>query len=294
MRLIRTEPALLNAIDVLRAEVLSAFGDDTIYAEKALEECRHVEVQVLADNHKNVVHLGTRDCSLQRRYQKIVEEAPAPNLPKRAWEQICERSVDACRKIGYSGAGTMEFLYSGNKFYFIEMNTRVQVEHPVTEMITGIDIVAEQIRIAAGAKLSFRQKDISFSGHSIQCRINAEDPITAMPSPGTVARYHPAGGPGVRVDSHVYQGYEIPPFYDSLLGKLLVHGSSREQAILRMRSALKEFVVSGVTTNLDLHRELLADETFVRGGVCNDYLEKKLDLMRRSDENSKGLLSSTA
>ena len=276
MRVVRAESALPATLAVLRREALAAFGDDALYAERFLESPRHVEVQVLADG-KNVIHLGTRDWSLQRRHQKILEEAPAPGIAAKALESVCEACVSACRKFNYAGAGTFEFLYDGREFYFIEMNTRLQVEHPVTEMITGADIVAEQIRIAAGEGLSFRQKDVSFHGHAVECRINAEDPETFLPSPGRVTRYHPAGGPGVRVDSHIYADCEVPPYYDSLLAKLVAHGATREAAMARMRGALREFLLDGVSTNLPLHMDLLRPESaFARGPVGIDYLEKML------------------
>ena len=276
MRVVHAESALPGTLAILRREAEAAFGDGSLYAERFLESPRHVEVQVLADG-KNAVHLGTRDCSLQRRHQKILEEAPAPGIPAKALDAVCEACVAACRKFGYTGAGTFEFLHDGRDFYFIEMNTRLQVEHPVTEMITGADIVAEQIRIAAGEGLSFRQKDVVFRGHAVECRINAEDPRTFMPSPGRVTRYHPAGGPGVRVDSHIYAGSEVPPYYDSLVAKLIVHGATRDLAMARMRGALREFLLDGISTNLELHEELLRpDSAFARGPVGIDYLEKML------------------
>jgi acetyl-CoA carboxylase, biotin carboxylase subunit len=276
MRVVHTEAALLNAVNMTRTEAQAAFANPVIYLEKYLERPRHIEVQVLADAHKNAVHLGERDCSLQRRHQKIMEESPAPDLSPKLRDKIGERCVDACRKIGYRGAGTFEFLYEDGEFYFIEMNTRIQVEHPVTEMITGIDLVQEQIRVAAGEKLRFRQKDIVLRGHAIECRINAEDPYRFTPSPGKITSYHPPGGPGIRVDSHVYQGYSVPPYYDSMVGKVIAYGASREQAIGRMRIALSEMVVEGIQTNIALHRELLNDTRFVRGGVSIHYLEQKL------------------
>jgi acetyl-CoA carboxylase biotin carboxylase subunit len=244
--------------------------------EKFLENPRHIEIQVLADSHKNAIYLGERDCSMQRRHQKIIEEAPAPELTEKQREKIGERCADACRKIGYRGAGTFEFLYEDAEFYFIEMNTRIQVEHPVTEMITGVDLVQEQIRIAAGEKLRFRQKDIEVRGHAIECRINAEDPYRFTPSPGRITSYHPPGGPGIRVDTHIYAGYTVPPNYDSMVGKLIAYGATRDQAIRRMRIALSEMVLEGITTNIPLHRELLHDSRFLRGGTSIHYLEQKL------------------
>jgi len=276
MRVVHTEAALLNAVTMTRSEAQAAFSNPTVYLEKYLENPRHIEIQVLADTHKGVVYLGERDCSLQRRHQKIVEEAPAPELPAKLRDKIGERCVEACRRIGYRGAGTFEFLYEDGEFFFIEMNTRIQVEHPVTEMITGIDIVQAQIRIAAGEKLPFRQKDIHLRGHAIECRINAEDPYRFTPSPGRITSYHPPGGPGIRVDSHVYQGYTVPPNYDSMVGKVIAYGATREQAIRRMRVALSEMVVEGIQTNIPLQLELLNDIRFVRGGVSIHYLEQKL------------------
>jgi acetyl-CoA carboxylase, biotin carboxylase subunit len=276
MRVVHTEAALLNAVTMTRTEAQAAFANPVVYLERYLEQPRHIEIQVLADSYKNAVHLGERDCSLQRRHQKVMEEAPAPELPAKARERIGERCVEACRRIGYRGAGTFEFLYENGEFYFIEMNTRVQVEHPVTEMITGIDIVQEQIHIAAGEKLRVRQKDIQFRGHALECRINAEDPYRFTPSPGKITSYHPPGGPGIRVDSHVYQGYTVPPYYDSMVGKVIAYGATREQALARMRIALSEMVVEGILTNIPLHRELLQDSRFVRGGVSIHYLEQKL------------------
>jgi acetyl-CoA carboxylase biotin carboxylase subunit len=276
MRVVHTEAALLNAVSMTRGEAQAAFSNPMVYLEKFLENPRHIEIQVLADSHKGAVYLGERDCSLQRRHQKVIEEAPAPELPARVRDKIGERCVEACRKIAYRGAGTFEFLYEDGEFYFIEMNTRVQVEHPVTEMITGIDIVQEQIRVAAGEKLQFRQKDIQIRGHAIECRINAEDPYRFTPSPGRITSYHAPGGPGIRVDSHVYQGYTVPPNYDSMIGKVIAYGATREQAIRRMRVALSEIVVEGIQTNIPLHRELLHDIRFLRGGVSIHYLEQKL------------------
>jgi len=276
MRVVHTEAALLNAVNMTRGEAQAAFANPVVYLEKYLERPRHIEIQVLADAHKNAVHLGERDCSMQRRHQKVMEEAPAPELPQKLRERIGERCVDACRKIAYRGAGTFEFLYEDGEFYFIEMNTRIQVEHPVTEMITGLDLVQEQIRVAAGEKLRFRQKDIVLRGHALECRINAEDPYRFTPSPGRITSYHPPGGPGIRVDSHVYQGYTVPPYYDSMVGKVIAYGATREQAIGRMRIALSEMVVEGILTNIPLHRELLDDTRFLRGGVSIHYLEQKL------------------
>ena len=276
MRVVHTEAALLNAVNMTRTEAQAAFANPVVYLERYLEQPRHIEIQILADAHKNVVFLYERDCSLQRRHQKVMEEAPAPDLPVKLRDKIGERCVEACRKIGYRGAGTFEFLYEGGDFFFIEMNTRIQVEHPVTEMITGIDLVQEQIHVAAGEKLRFRQKDIQLRGHAIECRINAEDPYRFTPSPGKITSYHPPGGPGIRVDSHVYQGYTVPPNYDSMVGKVIAYGASREQAMSRMRIALSEMVVEGIQTNIPLHRELLNDTRFMRGGVSIHYLEQKL------------------
>jgi acetyl-CoA carboxylase biotin carboxylase subunit len=276
MRVVHTEAALLNAVNMTRTEAQAAFANPVVYLERYLEQPRHIEIQVLADAHKNAVFLYERDCSLQRRHQKVMEEAPAPDLPAKLRDKLGERCVEACRKIGYRGAGTFEFLYEGGDFFFIEMNTRIQVEHPVTEMITGIDLVQEQIHVAAGEKLRFRQKDIQLRGHAIECRINAEDPYRFTPSPGKITSYHPPGGPGIRVDSHVYQGYTVPPNYDSMVGKVIAYGASREQAMSRMRIALSEMVVEGIQTNIPLHRELLNDTRFMRGGVSIHYLEQKL------------------
>jgi acetyl-CoA carboxylase biotin carboxylase subunit len=276
MRVVHTEAALLNAVNMTRTEAQAAFANPTVYLERYLEQPRHIEIQVLADAHKNTVYLGERDCSLQRRHQKIMEEAPAPDLPTKLRDKIGERCVEACRRIGYRGAGTFEFLYEGGEFFFIEMNTRIQVEHPVTEMITGVDLVQEQIHVAAGEKLRLRQKDITLRGHALECRINAEDPYRFTPSPGKITSYHPPGGPGIRVDSHVYQGYTVPPNYDSMVGKVIAYGASREQAMSRMRIALSEMVVEGILTNIPLHRELLNDTRFMRGGVSIHYLEQKL------------------
>ncbi len=276
MRVVHTEAALLNAVNMTRTEAQAAFANPVVYLERYLEQPRHIEIQVLADAHKNAVYLGERDCSLQRRHQKVMEEAPAPDLPAKLRDKVGERCVEACRRIGYRGAGTFEFLYEGGEFFFIEMNTRIQVEHPVTEMITGIDLVQEQIHVAAGEKLRFRQKDIVLRGHALECRINAEDPYRFTPSPGRITSYHPPGGPGIRVDSHVYQGYTVPPNYDSMVGKVIAYGASREQAMSRMRIALSEMVVEGIQTNIPLHRDLLNDTSFMRGGVSIHYLEQKL------------------
>jgi len=281
MRVVHTEAALLNAVAMTRAEAQAAFASAAVYLEKYLEHPRHIEIQVLADAHKNVVYLGERDCSLQRRHQKVIEEAPAPDLPAKLRDKMGERCVEACRKIGYRGAGTFEFLYEEGEFYFIEMNTRIQVEHPVTEMITGIDLVQEQIHIAASEKLRLRQKDVQLRGHAIECRINAEDPYRFTPSPGKITSYHPPGGPGIRVDSHIYQGYSVPPHYDSMIGKVIAYGANRDQAIGRMRVALSEMVVEGIQTNIPLHREMLNDIGFLRGGVSIHYLEQKLALEQK-------------
>ena len=276
MRVVHTEAALLNAVNMTRSEAQAAFSNPTVYMERYLENPRHIEIQVLCDSHKNAIYLGERDCSMQRRHQKIIEEAPAPELTEKQRLKIGERCAEACRKIGYRGAGTFEFLYEDGEFFFIEMNTRIQVEHPVTEMITGIDLVQEQIRVAAGEKLRLRQKDISLRGHAIECRINAEDPYKFTPSPGKITSYHPPGGPGIRVDSHVYAGYSVPPNYDSMVGKVIAYGATRDQAIRRMRIALSEMAVEGILTNLPLHRELLHDSRFLRGGTSIHYLEQKL------------------
>ncbi|MGH8718595.1 MAG: acetyl-CoA carboxylase biotin carboxylase subunit [Burkholderiales bacterium] len=276
MRVIHTEAALFNAVTMTRAEAQAAFGNPAVYMEKFLERPRHIEIQVLADEHKNVVYLGERDCSMQRRHQKIIEEAPAPHLNPRLRVRIGERCMDACKRINYRGAGTFEFLFEDEEFHFIEMNTRIQVEHPVTEMTTGIDIVQEQIRIAAGERLRLKQRDIVPRGWAMECRINAEDPYDFKPSPGRITAYHPPGGPGIRVDSHAYQNYHVPPYYDSLIGKLIAYGDTREQAIARMRIALSEMIVEGIRTNIPLHQELLTDAAFLRGGTSIHYLEHKL------------------
>ena len=277
MRVVHTEAALINAVNMTREEAGRAFGNPEVYLEKFLEKPRHIEIQVLADTYGNAVWLGERDCSMQRRHQKILEEAPAPGIDRRLIAKIGERCAEACKKMSYRGAGTFEFLYENGEFFFIEMNTRVQVEHPVTEMITGIDIVQEQIRIAAGLKLAFRQKEIVFQGHAIECRLNAEDPFKFTPSPGRIQSWHMPGGPGIRVDSHAYSGYMVPPNYDSMIGKLISYGKTREQAIRRMRIALSEMVIDGIQTNVPLHRELMLDPNFVEGGTSIHYLEHRLE-----------------
>jgi acetyl-CoA carboxylase biotin carboxylase subunit len=276
MRIVHTEAALLNAVALTRTEAQAAFANSTVYLEKFLENPRHIEIQVLADEHRNAVFLGERDCSMQRRHQKVLEEAPAPELTPKQRDRIGERCADACRRMGYRSAGTFEFLYQEGEFYFIEMNTRIQVEHPVTEMVTGIDLVQQQIRVAAGEKLAMKQKEVELRGHAVECRINAEDPYEFTPSPGRITSYHPPGGPGIRVDSHIYAGYTVPPFYDSMIGKVIAYGATREQAIRRMRIALSEMVVEGIQTNIPLHLELLNDGRFMRGGTSIHYLEQKL------------------
>jgi len=278
MRVVHAEASLTNAITVTQAEARAAFGNETVYMEKFLETPRHIEVQVLADNHGNAIHLGERDCSMQRRHQKVVEEAPAPGITEEQRHEIGMRCVQACLDMGYRSAGTFEFLYQDGEFYFIEMNTRLQVEHPVTEMITGVDIVREQLRIAAGEPLGLTQDDVSLHGHAIECRINAEDPKTFMPSPGLVTLWHPPGGPGIRIESHVYSGYKVPPYYDSMIGKVIAHGADRDTAIARMRSALAEFVIEGIKTNLPLHQEIFQHAAFQAGGTDIHYLEKRLGL----------------
>ena len=280
MRIVNEASELVAAVAMTRSEARVAFGDDTIYMEKFLSEPRHIEIQVMADQHGNAVFLGERDCSMQRRHQKVIEEAPAPGIAVALRNRIGERCAEACRRIGYRGAGTFEFLYERGEFFFIEMNTRIQVEHPVTEAITGIDLVQEQLRVAAGEKLSFTQKDIRLRGHAIECRINAEDPFTFVPSPGRVTQFHTPGGPGIRVDSHMYQNCVVPPYYDSLIAKIIAHGDTRAQAIARMRIALSEMVVEGIKTNIPLHQELLNDPAFIAGGASIHYLEQKLALER--------------
>lgn len=276
MRVVHTEAALLNAVATTQAEAQVAFGNPVVYMEKFLENPRHVEIQIMADQHGNAVYLGERDCSMQRRHQKVIEEAPAPGIDRKLIATIGERCAKACRKIGYRGAGTFEFLYENGEFYFIEMNTRVQVEHPVTELITGIDIVQTQIHVAAGEALRFRQRDIALRGHAIECRINAEDPFKFTPSPGRITNWHTPGGPGVRIDSHVYNGYVVPPHYDSMIGKIIAHGDTREQAIRRMRIALSEMAVAGIKTNVPLHQALMLDSHFIEGGASIHYLEERL------------------
>ncbi len=276
MRVVHTEAALLNAVTMTKAEAGAAFNNPEVYLEKFLENPRHIEVQVLADGERNAVWLGERDCSMQRRHQKVIEEAPAPGIPRKLIERIGERCAEACRKIGYRGAGTFEFLFENGEFYFIEMNTRIQVEHPVTELITGIDLVQQQILVAAGEKFTLRQKDIVFKGHALECRINAEDPFTFVPSPGRITNLHTPGGPGVRIDSHVFNGYFVPPHYDSMIAKVITYGETRDQALARMNIALSEMVVEGIKTNIALHRELMVDAKFAEGGTSIHYLEHKL------------------
>jgi len=278
MRVVHSESNLIKSIQLTRSEAGSAFGNDMVYMEKFLEHPRHIEIQVLADEHGNVIYLGERDCSMQRRHQKVIEEAPAPGITAEIRESIGQKCVEACKRIGYRGAGTFEFLYEDGEFYFIEMNTRVQVEHPVTEMITGVDIVREQLHIAAGKHLQYQQSDIVITGHAIECRINAEDPETFMPSPGVIEHYHPPGGPGIRVDTHVYQGYKVPPYYDSMIGKLIAHSETRELALARLNNALHEIVLDGIKTNIPLHQDLVKDSAFGDGGTDIHYLEKKLGL----------------
>jgi len=276
MRVVHTEAALLNAVVMTKAEAGAAFNNPEVYLEKFLENPRHIEIQVMADGEKNAVWLGERDCSMQRRHQKVIEEAPATGIPRKAIERIGERCAEACRKISYRGAGTFEFLYENGEFYFIEMNTRIQVEHTVTEFITGLDLVQWQIRIAAGEKFTLRQRDITFKGHAIECRINAEDPFKFTPSPGRITNWHTPGGPGVRIDSHAFNGYFVPPNYDSMIAKVITYGDSRDQALARMRIALSEMVVEGIQTNIALHRELMVDARFTEGGTSIHYLEQKL------------------
>ncbi len=281
MRVVHTEAALIASVNMTKAEAQAAFGNPVVYMEKYLEKPRHIEIQVLADQHGNAVFLGERDCSMQRRHQKIIEEAPAPLLNARLRDKIGERCAEACRKIKYRGVGTFEFLYENNEFYFIEMNTRLQVEHTVTEMITGIDLVQQQIFVAAGEKLKFRQKDIVLKGHAIECRINAEDPYSFVPSPGKINKFHMPGGPGVRIDTHAYAGYTVPQHYDSMIGKLITYGDTRDQAIARMRIALSEMMIDGINTNVALHADLMADAAFHAGGTSIHYLEQKLGIYNK-------------
>ncbi len=276
MRVVHKEADLLGAISVTRNEARNAFGNATVYMEKFLVDPRHVEIQVLADTSGDAIHLGERDCSMQRRHQKVIEESPAPGLTQQQRDFIGNRCAEACRQIGYRGAGTFEFLYENGQFYFIEMNTRIQVEHPVTELVTGVDLVKEQLRIAAGEPLAYRQEDIHIRGHAIECRINAEDPRKFIPSPGKITQYHAPGGPGIRVDSHVYSGYTVPPYYDSMIGKLIAYGDTRDSALARMRTALSEIIIEGIKTNITLHQDILADIHFQKGGTNIHYLEKKL------------------
>ncbi len=278
MRVVHSEAHLLNAISLTKSEAGAAFSNDVVYMEKFLGNPRHVEFQVLADTHGNAIHLCERDCSMQRRHQKVVEEAPAPGITDEMRHRIGERCAEACRQVGYRGAGTFEFLYENGEFYFIEMNTRVQVEHPITEMITGVDIVKEQLRIAAGETLSYKQEDIHINGHAIECRINAEDPDNFMPSPGDITHLHIPGGPGIRVDTHIYHGYRVPPYYDSMIGKLIAHGETRDSALARMRTALSEMVIEGIKTNIPLQERIMRDCAFAAGGANIHYLEKMLEL----------------
>ena len=278
MRVVHSEAALLNAVYVTQSEAKAAFGDDTVYIEKFLENPRHVEIQVLADGQGNAIHLGDRDCSLQRRHQKVLEEAPAPGIPDDVRNRVAMSCVEACIKINYRGAGTFEFLYENGEFFFIEMNTRIQVEHPVSEMVTGVDLIKEQLMIAGGEPLRLRQEDIKVEGHAFECRINAEDPKTFMPCPGKIKHYHAPGGLGVRVDSHLYSGYTVPPNYDSMIAKIITWGDDRKSALNRMRTALDELVVDGIRTNTELHRDLVRDSAFREGGVSIHYLEKKLKI----------------
>jgi acetyl-CoA carboxylase, biotin carboxylase subunit len=278
MRVVHVEAALLNAIAITRTEARAAFGNEQVYMEKFLEKPRHIEFQVLADNYGNVIHLGERDCSMQRRHQKVIEEAPAPGITARQRKVMGERCVEACRAAGYRGAGTLEFLFQDGEFYFIEMNTRIQVEHPVTEQITGIDLVKAQLQVASGEKLAYTQSDVHIRGHAIECRINAEDAKTFMPSPGPIRLWHAPGGPGVRVDSHVYSGYNVPPHYDSLIGKIITHGDTRNAALARMKNALAEMVVEGIKTNVPLHQEIFNHAAFQNGALDIHYLERRLGL----------------
>ena len=278
MRVVHAEAALLNAIALTQAESRSAFNNDEVYMEKFLEAPRHIEIQVLCDGQGNAIHLGERDCSMQRRHQKVIEEAPAPGITEDQRNYVGQRCIDACLEMGYRSAGTFEFLYQDNEFYFIEMNTRLQVEHPVTEMITGIDIVKEQLKIASGEKLAIKQEDVKIKGHAIECRMNAEDPKTFMPSPGDIKLWHMPGGPGIRIDSHIYSGYRVPPYYDSMIGKIIAFGNNRKSAMTRMENALKEIVVEGIKTNIPLHQEIFQHSAFKNGGTNIHYLEKRLGL----------------
>lgn len=278
MRVIHSEASLLNAVSLTKNEAEQAFGNAAVYMEKFLKHPRHIEIQVLADTRGNIIHLGERDCSMQRRHQKVIEECPAPGLTDKERKKIGECCIDACKRINYRGAGTFEFLYEDGEFFFIEMNTRIQVEHPVTEMVTGVDIVKEQLRIAAGEKLTYKQGDIIMRGHAIECRLNAEDPDSFMPSPGKIHHYHPAGGPGIRIDTHIYQGYTVPPYYDSMIGKLIACAETRELALARLRQALAEIVIDGIKTNIPLHQRLVEDTAFIQGGTDIHYLERKFGL----------------
>jgi len=278
MRVVHAEATLPSSISLTKAEAAAAFGNDTVYMEKYLENPRHIEFQVLADQHGHAIYLGERDCSMQRRHQKVIEEAPAPGITEEQRTAIGERCAEACRRIGYRGAGTFEFLYENGEFYFIEMNTRIQVEHPVTEMITGVDIVREQIRIAAGEPLRYAQRDIRLTGHAIECRLNAEHPETFIPSPGRITEFHAPGGPGIRMETHIYSGYLVPPYYDSMIGKLIAHGEDRDSALARMCNALRETVIDGIETNIPLQRQILRDAAFAAGGANIHYLERKLEM----------------
>jgi len=283
MRVVHTEMALMAAITMTKAEAKAAFSNDEVYLEKYLENPRHIEIQVLADQHGNAIHLGERDCSLQRRHQKVVEECPAVGISAQEREQIGKVCVDACHRINYRGVGTFEFLYERGRFYFIEMNTRIQVEHPVTEMVTGIDLITEQLRVASGEKLRIKQSDVRWTGHAIECRINAEDPDTFIPSPGVIKRFHPPGGPGIRLDTHIYDGYAVPPNYDAMIGKVIAHGPNRTAAIARMRVALGELVVEGIKTNIPLQQKNMIDQVFQLGGFNIHYLERRLLEQRGKD-----------
>jgi acetyl-CoA carboxylase biotin carboxylase subunit len=278
MRVVHSEAALLSAVSLTRSEAAAAFGNDALYMEKYLERPRHIEFQLVADQHGNAIHLGERDCSMQRRHQKVIEESPAPGITDEQRQRVGALCIDACRAIDYRGVGTFEFLYDDGNFYFIEMNTRLQVEHPVTEMVTGLDLVKLQLRIAAGEPLGIGQSEVTFRGHAVECRINAEDPRNFRPSPGTISLFHPPGGPGIRLDSHVYTGYYVPPYYDSMIGKLISYGDHRESAMARLRTALDEIVIDGISTNIPLHQELCRDAAFLRGGTDIHYLERKLGL----------------